>query len=62
MARKIVTYRDKPKPGETDAGWCGHVASTYGHIVAQTSGHATEAEAAEALGVADVEGEVYYAR
>ena len=37
----IETYRDRPKPGETDAGWCGFV-SQCGHVMFTATGHAPE--------------------
>lgn len=48
MNGTIKTYRDTPKSGETDAGWCAYRA-VNGHIVALTAGHATEDEARAAV-------------
>ena len=45
------TYRDQPKRGETDAGWCGYASNKEGHIVRQTAGHTTEEAALAALAV-----------
>ncbi len=45
----ITVYRDQPKRGETDAGWCAYRA-VEGHIVAMAAGKMTPAEAYAAVG------------
>lgn len=45
----IRSYRDTPKPGETDAKWCAYEV-VDGHVRRQTGNHETEAEARAALG------------
>lgn len=47
--QKITTYRDTPKRGETDAGWCGYITEPNGHILTITTGHESEAAAREWL-------------
>lgn len=37
-------YRDNPKPGETDAGWCAY-ATHNGHVTCYTTGHLTPEDA-----------------
>lgn len=53
---RIITYRDTPKRGETDAKWCGYIVEDNGHIVRPgTLGHETEQEAYNALAAGLVE-------
>lgn len=40
----VTIYQDDPKPGETDAGWCGFV-SYDGHVIYSKCGFRSEAAA-----------------
>jgi hypothetical protein len=45
----ITVYRDQPKRGETDAGWCAY-RSFNGHVMQSVAGKMTPAEAYAAVG------------
>ncbi len=49
MEGDIHSYRDQPKPLETDAKWCAY-RSIDGHVVQITTGHETEEAARAAVG------------
>lgn len=46
---KITVYRDQPKRGETDAGWCAY-RSVNGYVMQNVTGKMTPAEAYAAVG------------
>lgn len=49
----VKTWRDDPKPGETDAKWCASVTRPNGHILTVVVGYETEAGAAWAAMLED---------
>lgn len=48
-------WRDKPKPGETDAGWCASKAID-GHVQLIVQGYSSEGDALRAVEVEGQEG------